>query len=105
MNLPEITSLVQLGKEMSDGADEEPSHGMFIFQKADSYQEIGDWSTLPEIRQREISLDVLLAFDVGKTIGIRFDVDHGSKETTFSRKEQLPRSGPVRPVTSPQISR
>lgn len=70
VNLPEITSLVYLGEEMSDGTDENPSHGMFIFQKADSYQEIGDWSTLPEIRQREISLDVLLAFDVGKTIGI-----------------------------------
>jgi hypothetical protein len=70
VNLPEITTLVYLGEEMSDGSDGEDPQAMYIFQRADSYQAIGDWSQLPEEPARETSLDALVGFPVASSTGV-----------------------------------
>lgn len=70
VNLPEITSLVYLGVEMTDASDEEPSHPLHIFKKVDSYQEIGGWSELPDERQRAASHQALQGYDTRSVIGV-----------------------------------
>ena len=70
VNLPEIWSLVYLGEDPTDGGDGEPPHALHVFQRADSYQEIGDWSELSKERREETSQDTLLAFDARNGGGI-----------------------------------
>lgn len=69
VNLPEITTLVYLGEETTDDEDGEAPHSLYVFQTADSYQDLGDWSELPEERKKETSADVLVAFDTNGVSG------------------------------------
>jgi hypothetical protein len=69
VNLPEITTIVYLGEETTDDEDGEAPHSLYVFQTADSYQELGDWSELPEDQKKETSSDVLVAFDTNGVSG------------------------------------
>jgi hypothetical protein len=70
VNLPQITTLVYLGEEISDGSDGEEAHALYVFQRADSYQALGDGAQLPEGHARETSLEALVGFPVGTSIGV-----------------------------------
>ncbi len=70
VNLPHITTLVYLGEDISEGSDGEAPHALYVFQRADSYHALGDWSELPEERARETSLEALVGFPVGTAIGV-----------------------------------
>jgi hypothetical protein len=70
VNLPQITTLVYLGEEISDGSDGEEPHPLYVFQRADSYQALGDWFELPAGQARETSLDALVGFPAGLAIGV-----------------------------------
>jgi hypothetical protein len=67
VNLPQITTLVYLGEEISDG---EEAHALYVFQRTDSYQALGDWSELPEEQPCATSFEALLGFPVGTAIGV-----------------------------------
>jgi hypothetical protein len=70
VNLPQITTLVYLGEDISDGSDGEEPHALYVFQRADSYQALGHRSELPEEQARETSLETLVGFPVGTSIGV-----------------------------------
>lgn len=69
VNLPEISTLVYLGEDTTEDEEGEAPHSLYVFQTADSYQDLGDWSDLPEEQKKETSADVLVAFDTNGVSG------------------------------------
>jgi hypothetical protein len=47
VNLPEISTLIYLGEDTTEDEEGEAPHSLYVFQTADSYQDLGDWSDLP----------------------------------------------------------
>jgi hypothetical protein len=97
INLPHITTLVYLGKEISDGCDGEAPHALYVFQRADSYHALGDWSELPEERVRGTSFETLVGFPGrNRDRRVRFSRPHPSLATSAAahrRRVELGASG------------
>lgn len=74
VNLPEIETLIYLGStQISEEGG--PRRTSFLFQNAQSYQEHGDWSTLPEARRGEMPAEHAVMLYDEETVGHVADID------------------------------
>jgi hypothetical protein len=71
VNLPEIETLVYLGSAQMEG---QARIGL-LFQTAQSYQQDGDWSELPEERRTNLAADGAVMFYDENSVGLIADID------------------------------